>query len=248
MKRLLCLLLLCSLLLSGCFFNFELPDILPPGFPDLNWDNHVTEGSDTAPASSQATADQSTEPATTAAPLPIITVIFEVILEDGKEYARITAIGEGAGTVWTAETDRYDQSQLSRVTEIGSCPWLQKYYYVDDGDVVALDLQTGFELWRYAGFNGAPASKDATYIDAAGTVYLCGFFGPDYFAIDTNGNVLDCIQELHPDYYWAHKLIPGDGVMTVCLSGGPEGDMGPEAYKIDVSTEGYPQLIYGAAP
>ena len=242
MKRLVCLLLLCSLMLSGCFFTVMLPDDLPTGYP--NKDNSPIGSTPTAPASTKTT-----DPAATSAPeLTVITVTFEVHTEALMEYARIIATDEEGNTLWTVETDRYDQAQLGRVCEIGAYSLKQRYYYVDDGDVVALNLQTGSELWRYAGFDGAPAGKDATYIDAAGTVYLCGFFGPDFFAIDADGNMLDFIPQLHPDYYWAHKLIPGDGVMTVCLSGGPEGDMGPEAFKIDVSTEGYPQLLYGTAP
>jgi len=242
MKRFFSLLILCSLLLSGCAFRLDLPDIFPFDFPD--WEDGPVASTPTAPAKTTLPAPTYTpgytEAETIAQEIMDIRVNFQVFEEEGQEYARITATGDDGTTLWTVETNRYDQAQLYRVCEVGACPWKQKYYYVDDGDVVALDLYTGSELWRYAGFDGTPVGKDAVYIDVAGTVYLCGYFGPDYFAIDTNGNVLDCIQQLHPDYYGAHKLIPGDGVMTVCLSGGPEGDMGWEAIKIKVSTAGYP--------
>lgn len=163
---------------------------------------------------------------------PVNTVTYQYHTEDLKEFARIIAHDQDHNEVWVYETPHLDMAQMQRVSPIGS--WNDRYYFVEDGAVVALDIATGNVLWKNSDFGGCPASTDAVAIGDDGSVYLCGFFGPDFFAADTSGNTLRKTDSFNADYYWAHKLKMQDFAVIVYFSGGPEGDMGPEAYSVSV--------------
>lgn len=219
MKRWFCL-ILALLALSGCALHTSGGTTVP-----------ATPGAATSPSDTPPSATSiATDPV-----LPVLTVTFSRQSQENLEYARITAVDDEGTVVWTVETKRYDVAQMDRVLPIGQ--WQQQYYFVDDGDIVALDVQTGGENWRNPDFGGVPAGPDACHITADGTVYLCGFFGPDFYAVDAKGSSIARISELEPEYYWAHRLIVEQNRILVCFSGGPEGDMGPEAYKFPLEFE-----------
>jgi len=164
--------------------------------------------------------------------VPVNTITYQYHTEDLKEYARIIAQDQDHNEVWVYETPHIDMAQLQRVSPIGS--WNDRYYFVEDRAVVALDIATGEVLWKNSDFGGCPASTDAVAIDDDGTVYLCGYFGPDFFAVSADGNTLKKVDTFNADYYWAHKLEKQDFAILVYFSGGPEGDMGPEAHSVSV--------------
>lgn len=163
---------------------------------------------------------------------PVNTITYQYHTEDLKEYARIIAQDQDHNEVWVYETPHIDMAQLQRVSPIGS--WNDRYYFVEDRAVVALDIATGEVLWKNSDFGGCPASADAVAIGNDGTVYLCGYFGPDFFAVSADGNTLKKVDTFNADYYWAHKLEKQDFAILVYFSGGPEGDMGPEAYSVSI--------------
>ena len=180
-------------------------------------------------------AQTTAAPVTTEAPsettlpeVPAITVTFEHVCAEGTEYARITGTDDRGSQVWSLETTHYQLSQLDRVSDVGS--WQGRYYYVEDGTVVALNIADGSVLWTNADFGGCPAGKAATLIEENGTVYLCGFFGPDFFGVNAQGKTIQRMDTLDPDYYWAYRLEKTDAAIVVHLSGGPEGDMGDPGY------------------
>lgn len=213
MKRIFVFLLL-ALLLSGCAPQPSAETTPPTSTP--------TEASSTV-----------TEPSSTASEALKVNVVFLRCFEQGQEYARITATDEQGGELWSVRTQGYDIGQIDRTSEIGL--WQQQYYYVEAGDVVALDAQTGAELWRNPDFDGSPASLEAVYITDEGTVYLCGYFGPDFYAVNAQGQTLQQIPTLDINYYWAYKLTAQDGQVLVCFSAGPEGELFPEGHWIPVN-------------
>ena len=188
-----------------------------------------------APSLPQDTPDEEVECAGIPdLPQASVNTVTYAYLTDGctQEYARITAYDQAQNEVWVYETPHLDMAQLVRVAPIGS--WQDRYYFVEDGAVVALDIATGEVLWKNSDFGGCPAGEEAVAIDGDGTVYLCGFFGPDFFAVNAEGTTLTKTDSLNADYYWAHKLVLQDSFVMVYFSGGPEGDMGPEAYSVVV--------------
>lgn len=219
MKRLMILILSLALLLSACG-GTEAPE---PAQPQTTAPE-VTEPEITEP--------ETTEPETTEPAAPVITATFTYHTDGGQEFARVTGCDDAGNQVWVYETVHLDMAQLCRVSDIGS--WEDRYYLVEDNAVVALSLATGEVLWRNEEFGGAPAGPDAVLIDEGGTVYLCGFFGPDFFSVSCDGMTINKTDVLSPDYYWGHKLVKDGLTVSVYFSGGPEGDMGPEAYVVEV--------------
>ena len=222
MKRLLPL-LAAMLMLSGCFF----------ALPRQNPGATIPKPTDTpaaAPTAAPTTVPAPTE--TTAPALPALTVKFVNEFTDGFEFAQIYAEDSQGTVVWSTRIGPYEFSQMDRIHPVGQ--WQQQYYFVDDGDLVCLDVHSGQERWRNEDFSGSPAGPDACCITEDGTVYLCGFFGPDFFAADAQGNTVAKVGQLDLNYYWAYKLTVEDGQVRVYMSGGPEGDLGQEGHPITV--------------
>ena len=224
-KQFFAITLVLALLLCGC--GLESPSIsdhLPTEAPTtLATDPDIPE------------TTEASIPETTEAPAPQINVFFEYKTSDSQEYATLTGFDPDGNAVWSWDTDRYEMAQLERVSDIGQ--WQDRYYYVEDCAVVAVDAASGEILWRNGDFGGCPAGLDASLIDEDGTLYLCGFFGPDFFAVDADGNTLKQIDSFDEDYYWAYKLTKDGSIITVHLSGGPEGDVGDPGYTFTVEME-----------
>lgn len=160
-------------------------------------------------------------------------VLFEPVYGGSSEYAMISGVDEDGELVWSTMTMVYDAAQLCQVTGIGL--WNDRYYYVEGGSVVALDRETGSILWENADFGGCPANGDrACMILEDGTLYLTGYFGPDFMALDRNGNPIVRLATLHPDYYWPHTLTLEGDRLTITMEGGPEGSW---EYFIALDTE-----------
>lgn len=162
-------------------------------------------------------------------------VAFDVRYDDqDREYAVITAYGEDDEVLWTVETPRYDTSQIARVNEIGIQNDL--YYYIDDGDVVALSLADGEELWRNDAFKGGLG--DFVFGDN-GALYLCGYFGPDLFVINRNGATVERIATLKDDFLWPYDIrFNGDGDLVITYeqvgAGGDEGTITLDPDKFEI--------------
>lgn len=57
-----------------------------------------------------------------------------------------------------------------------------------------------------------------------GTLYYCSFYGPDFGAIDKDGNGLYEVESFYPGYYWAYEVhYEGDHV-DVKMDGTPSGE------------------------
>ena len=155
------------------------------------------------------------------APMQVQTILFQREYADDKEYATIIALDADSETVWQLQTQQYDVAQLDSVTEIGM--WEDRFYYAEGGKIVALDRETGEILWENEDFSGYPASKDACLVLEDGTILATGFFGPDFIAIDMDGNTLHYISTHDVDIYWPYLIEMENGLIVVTFEGYPEG-------------------------
>lgn len=219
MKRYVCLLILLSLLLCGCISD-----------PIQGEEKPTTEETSAPTEPKQTTAPaQTTVPTESVEVLPtepvtvIGSVIFERCYSEAMEYATLTAYDQNSNTVWTYRSELYPIGQLDTLSDIGSNA--DRYYIVENGSILAFDMNTGTLLWKNDGFCGSPASTDCAAFDEEGNLYICGFFGPDLFAVDSNGNTICSKDYLHNDYYWACSLTLTENWLTIELDGGPYGDM-----------------------
>lgn len=162
--------------------------------------------------------------------LPPITVEF-VRCYDGAshEYAVVTATGE-EGVLWTFTTDLYDMTELDRTSDIGV--WNDRYYICAGGTILALELESGRILWTNDAFGGCPAGEDASLIGDDGTIYICGYYGPNLFIVDSEGETKYQLSD-EGDYYWAYKLELIENGVNIYCAGGPQGDT-VEAYIVTV--------------
>ncbi len=154
---------------------------------------------ETAPEDNEADA-----PAipTESTPSAVANVQFDFVNNEGSNYAYIFGRDTAGQLLWSYKSDIYRNStQLPKVSEI-----LQhgdRYYFCEDGQIVALDISSGKVLWRNVDFGGACPIGE---VDNNGILYLSGYEGPDFYAIDGDGNTLCRIDKLDPDFYWPMEL------------------------------------------
>ena len=148
------------------------------------------------------------------------TVSFEVRYEENsRQYAVITGRSASGEQVWVHHTEHYEAAQLDQVSEIGVNG--DVYYYVEGGTLVALRMSDGTELWRNGDFGGAGSGFG---FGEDGSIYLCGYLGPDFFGADSDGKTLVRIEYFSPDYYWPYQIdIEGD-TAVVSMEGSPDGN------------------------
>lgn len=146
------------------------------------------------------------------------------------EYATVTAYTDAGDVLWRYTTPEYEMTELDRTGEIG---WNgDGYYLVEGGAVVALDAQTGAVLWRNGDFGGASAAS-ALGEDA---IYLCGFYGPDFYAVGYDGTTRKRIEAFDPDYYWATRIELRGGEAAVYLTGGAVEEGEEKVFTVDLAT------------
>lgn len=164
-----------------------------------------------------------------------IDVKFERFYDELQEYAVLTATGKDGAEIWKYTTERLDLTELSRIDDIGR--FEDRYYYVENGALIALDVVTGEMLWKNVEFGGCAI---ASVVTEEGTVYACGYYGPDFFAADKNGKTLKVIDSLNQDYYWAYKLeLKDKDTVCVTLEGSPQGDGEPIVFEISLKDYSY---------
>ena len=96
-----------------------------------------------------------------------------------------------------------------------------RYYYEHDGIIYAIRLRNGEEIWHSASAHGAITGSD---FGSDGTLYYCSFYGPDFGAIDKDGNELVEIESFYPEYYWASELRYGGDYVDVNMENSEFGD------------------------
>ena len=131
----------------------------------------------------------------------------------------ITGLNDQGEAVWSVNTEEYASTELERTTGIGLRD--DVYYYVEGGTLTALKLEDGAVLWKNSEFGGAGA---ASAFGEDGEIYLCGYYGPDFFAVDEEGNTLCRIDTFDADYYWAHQIQCESGQAVVSMAGSPSGE------------------------
>lgn len=176
-------------------------------------------------AESGSTADDSEpepektpEPAAAAEPEQSAVERIELtrVPSGGDEYAVITGYDAAENTVWSFETPRFVMTEMTSVVELGQRD--DRYYYVENTTVVCLDVQTGTRLWENSDYAGR--ATDFAFGDSA--LYLCGQYGPDFFAVSYTGETLARIEQFDPNYYWASEIeLRGIRRWSICTAARP---------------------------
>lgn len=190
-------------------------------------------------AESDSTADDSVpepektpEPAAAAEPEQSAVERIELtrVPSGVDEYAVITGYDAAENTVWSFETPRFGVNEMISVVELGQRG--DRYYYVENTTVVCLDVQTGTRLWENSDYAGR--ATGFAFGDSA--LYLCGQYGPDFFAVSYTGETLARIEQFDPNYYWASEIeLRGDQALVYLYGGTPNYD-DPMIFCVDLHT------------
>ena len=175
-------LLVCSVLLGGC----------------ANHAGREPESDASAPESPRPMTD--TAFSGTASSAGAVAVCMTRSDGEGEEV-RFEGQDSGGAAVWARTETTEHRTELTLIEEIGV--WEDRYYYSREGTVCCLRLSDGSLLWENDGFGGSGISS---LIDQRnGNVYLCGWYGPDFFACSKNGETLSK-QDSSGDFYWPSDM------------------------------------------
>ncbi|MGN0342803.1 MAG: hypothetical protein ACI4DO_08415 [Roseburia sp.] len=134
-----------------------------------------------------------------------VSLVTDVELEksytESGECAVIHGLDKDGNVVWTRNTATCELTELDNICPIG----IQEtfYYYVEGGSVIALNLSDGEKVWENKEFKGASLQF---LFGEDSTLYLCGYYGPSFFAVDKDGNTLANISAFEEEYCWPDKL------------------------------------------
>lgn len=131
----------------------------------------------------------------------------------------ITGLDQDENVVWTIETEKSPAAEITANTEIGI--YEDRYYYAHCGVIYAVRLRDGKEIWHSASSHGSMTGTD---FGPDGTLYYCSFYGPDFGAIDKDGNELYEVESFYPGYYWAYEVHYEGDYVDVKMDGTPSGE------------------------
>ena len=181
------------------------------------------EQTDGSPVIADEIADleQETDPEPEADPesAAVVDVIFTRYEETLHEHAVINGVDAQGNVCWNYTTPIYELTQLPGIVEIGI--YNHMYYFNDRGTITTLDLQSGQVIWRSEG-GGVGVSEEAYAFGADGTLYYCGYLGPDFCAIGADGTILKTINELYADFYWPYRIRVDGGMAFITFEDGPD--------------------------
>lgn len=162
-------------------------------------------------------------------------VTFERMYEDNLEYAIIKGVDSEGTKIWEYDTGKYEIATLDSVNEIGISG--DRYYFVENGSVICMELQTGNIIWQNSDFQG---SVSGYIFNDNEVLFLCGYFGPDFYAIDGNGNTLALIYEFDESYYWPYEITIEGDYAVVKMEGSSNGEMAE--FEVNVNDYTYAKI------
>ena len=136
---------------------------------------------------------------------------------NGFEYAVITGVNAAGAVQWTYTTGQYEMTELGQVEEIGLNNG--RYYFVEGGAVVALNPNSGEVMWKNDDFGGA----GTCFAFYGSDLLLAGYYGPDFFWLDEDGNTVRRIEHIDPRYIWPSEIRVEGGYAKITMEGIPDG-------------------------
>lgn len=151
----------------------------------------------------------------------VVRVSYEHFIQDGRECADIAGLNAQNQKVWEYKArSSHGMTELDAIQEIRIVD--DVYYFNEDGTIVALEMSSGRVLWKNGDFRGASISYA---VDEQGTLYLCGYYGPDLCAIDRKGNTLIYVSSFSPNLQWPYKVQYENGAVYItCMAFDAQGD------------------------
>lgn len=237
-KRIAGLLLISALILAGCSNEKPVPTEAQTE-PTVATETTATEAPVTEPTQTGEVTEEPTE--TVELSYDAYQVLYTYVNEDNEEYYLLQGIDHQGNLIWSKETEHLAPAQLPRVSHIGT--YEGKYFYCEDGTVIALDVTSGEVLWKNGDFGGSFSEDTAALIDSDGFIYLCGALGPDFIAIDVDGKTVKKIDSFSNVHSGAYRIDRKGEKLVIHLSDGPDGNVGDDGYIFEVEMDWLPELL-----
>ena len=201
----------------------------------------VTEPTDTQ--GTAAVPETTQAPDTTAAPetnaeseteaelKPVDHIETEVLMNDDEyctAYLNVKAYAADGTALWSYTSPDCAQTELQSpcvVTETADRVYINEQGILQNGTpsghhFKAFDRQTGEMLWSNEDFTGGSARA---CFDENGTIYICGYYGPDCAAIDKDGNTLWTVQQVDETVWWPNVISYENGLIFIYYDGSESG-------------------------
>ena len=158
------------------------------------------------------------------------TVTFKLEYQDGGQslYGVIRAEDISGAVLWERSTDSYMCAGYAQVTDLGIHG--NRYYYEEGGTIVAIRIEDGAILWKSVQALGAPRCC----FGEGDMIYLCGYYGPDFVALDRTGEALQYINSLDADFAYTTAIWYEAGTVYVTKDGSASGQSA-KTFSVDVS-------------
>ena len=158
------------------------------------------------------------------------TVTFKLEYQDGGQslYGVIRAEDVSGAVLWEQSTDSYMCAGYAQVTDLGIHG--NRYYYEEGGTIVAIRIEDGAVLWKSVQALGAPRCC----FGEGDMIYLCGYYGPDFVALDRTGEALQYINSLDADFAYTTAIWYEAGTVYVTKDGSASGQSA-KTFSVDVS-------------
>ena len=158
------------------------------------------------------------------------TVTFKLEYQDGGQslYGVIRAEDISGAVLWERSTDSYMCAGYAQVTDLGIHG--NRYYYEEGGTIVAIRIEDGAVLWKSVQALGAPRCC----FGEGDMIYLCGYYGPDFVALDRTGEALQYINSLDADFAYTTAIWYEAGTVYVTKDGSASGQSA-KTFSVDVS-------------
>ena len=148
-------------------------------------------------------------------------ITMDVRYEDCYEYGTLTCKNQTTGAViWSKKLDPLPATELTRSQYLGLN---NGYAYVlHGGKILMLDPETGAVKKENSDFGGASA---LWIFSSSGKLYMCGFYGPDFYVIDKEGKTVSRVENIDSRYYWPESMKFTTGNNLVITYGSKEGSV-----------------------
>lgn len=158
------------------------------------------------------------------------TVTFKLEYQDRGQslYGVIRAEDISGAVLWERSTDSYMCAGYAQVTDLGIHG--NRYYYEEGGTIVAIRIEDGAVLWKSVQALGAPRCC----FGEGDMIYLCGYYGPDFVALDRTGEALQYINSLDADFAYTTAIWYEAGTVYVTKDGSASGQSA-KTFSVDVS-------------
>ena len=152
------------------------------------------------------------------APLPSAGVdVLAFRQYDGGERLTVTGFGEDDVELWSIQTGTGDVTELTATAAFigGTADQPRVMVYNCFEGLSCLDPATGEAIWKLDTAQARLGAGITHAVDADGTLFICGYYGPDPVCIDVDGHVLWQSDSGSDDIYWPYEITLTDrGVET----------------------------------